>query len=217
MELSIIIPVWEDREACLAVVPGYSVQGEVIVVDASQDRPLESGELPEDVVLVRSPKPHRACQMNLGAEKAQGDWLLFVHADTEIPDESFSALRCHAERDGLVGGGFARRFSGQSKLLSLTCRLADWRGRMWGYFFGDQAIFARKAAFEEVGGYRKMRLFEDLDLCRRLMDLGGMELVAPPIVSSNRRFQDGLVTRVWKDFVLTTNYFFREKDAYLEE
>lgn len=217
MSLSIIIPVYEDREACEGVVSRLSEFGEVIVVDASKDDPVSVERLPAGVRLIRSEKALRSHQMNLGAVDAESEWILFLHADTVIPDESFHALEKVLDRPEVVGGGFARRFTSDSLLLRMTCWLADWRGRLWGLFLGDQAIFVRREVFERVGGFHSMSLFEDYDLCWRLAREGRMVCVDPPIASSDRRFRAGVVRTVWKDLLLTLNYFFRGKDAYLEE
>jgi hypothetical protein len=87
--------------------------------------------------------------------------------------------------------------------------LADWRGRWWGLFLGDQAIFVRRAVFEEIGGYRNFPVFEDYDLCRRLKTKGLMPCLNPPVLSSARRFRGGVVKQVVADFILTMRYFVR--------
>jgi cellulose synthase/poly-beta-1,6-N-acetylglucosamine synthase-like glycosyltransferase len=145
--------------------------------------------------------------MNLGARDARGDVLLFLHADTRLRADSLAAIRCALARPDVAGGAFARRFDHPSILLRLSCVVADWRGRLAGWFFGDQAIFARRAAFDQLGGYREWDVFEDLDFARRLRGAGRTVLLRPPILSSGRRFTTGPAwRRVLRDAWLTCRY-----------
>jgi len=207
MSLSIVIPVYADREACVALVPTLLEYGEIVVVDASREDPVTREDLPPGVILLRSEHAQRAAQMNLGVAQATGSELLFLHADTHLSQEGWASLREVWSDPAVVGGGFSRRFDSPSLLLRVTCCLADWRGRWWGLFLGDQAIFVRRAVFEEVGGYRALPVFEDYDLCRRLKTKGALPCLTPSVLSSARRFRDGVVKRVGADFILTMRYF----------
>jgi hypothetical protein len=209
MSLSIVIPVYEDRETCVALVPTLLEYGEIVVVDASREDPVTREDLPPGVILLRSEQAQRAEQMNLGVEQATGSELLFLHADTHLSQESWASLGEVWGDPAVVGGGFSRRFDSSSLLLRVTCCLADWRGRWWGHFLGDQAIFVRRAVFEEIGGYRNFPVFEDYDLCRRLKTKGLMPCLNPPVLSSARRFRGGVVKQVVADFILTMRYFVR--------
>jgi rSAM/selenodomain-associated transferase 2 len=207
--ISVIIPTANEAgelPATLASLAVGQAQPEVLVVDAgSADGTPELAKAAGARVL-SSPRRQRAAQMNLGAAAARGEILLFLHADTWLNANSLAAIERALARPGVVGGAFARRFAHLSRLLRLTCRLADWRGCWPGWFFGDQAIFARRAAFARLGGFREWDAFEDLDFSRRLRRLGWTVLLRPAILSSARRFQGGVARRVVRDFWLTCRY-----------
>ena len=217
MSLSIIVPVYEDREACVSLVPDLLKHGEVVVVDASVEDPVQEQDLPNGVQLIRADRAGRGLQMNLGVEHASGAELLFLHADTVISDEGFASLSQVWGEEEVVGGGFCRRFDSDSWMLRLTARMADWRGRTYGLFFGDQAIFVRRSVFEKVGGFRSLNAFEDYDLCIRVREHGAMRCLSPPILSSARRFRGGPFKRVVEDFLLTMRYFFLKRSPFYEE
>ncbi|MCH8474971.1 MAG: glycosyltransferase [Opitutales bacterium] len=151
-------------------------------------------------------QPGRGRQMNVGAEKAQGDVLLFLHADTLLPERADRVLE-EAFAKGFVGGGFARRFDSSSRFLRLTCRWADWRGRRSGWFLGDQAIFCSREVFTSLGGFADWVAFEDLDFSRRMAKRGQTTLLWPPVLSSARRFvQKGPVRQTLADCWLTLQW-----------
>lgn len=145
--------------------------------------------------------------MNLGAQHARSDILLFLHADTWIGPHALRQIQKALDQPDVVGGGFARRFKGASLVLRVTCRIGEFRSRLFGWFFGDQGIFARRNAFERVGGFRDLPLFEDVDFCRRLSRIGNLTTLRPPIVSSSRRFDArGSVLTTISDVGLTMRY-----------
>ncbi len=157
--------------------------------------------------VIHSPKRQRAFQMNLGAQQARSDFFLFLHADTWIGPNALQQIEKTLDLPSVVGGGFARRFQGASPVLRLTCRIGEARSRLLGWFFGDQGIFARRSAFERIGGFREWPLFEDIDFCRRLSRLGSLTTLRPPIVSSSRRFDArGSLRTTISDVWLTMRY-----------
>src|SRR5207253_11088845 len=93
--------------------------------------------------------------------------------------------------------------------LAMTCALAAFRNRAIGWHLGDQAIFCRATLFRELGGFARMRAFEDVDFSRRLSHKGKIVTLRPPVLSSARRFERGPVTRTAKDLFLTLRYLLR--------
>jgi hypothetical protein len=154
-----------------------------------------------------SPWRQRAYQMNLGARHAHGGALLFLHADTRLPISALDRIGSALSNDRVVGGGFARRYDSNSRVLRTTCLLAGLRTRMIGWFLGDQAIFVRRETFEKLGGFRDLELFEDLDFSMRMRQTGKVVTLSPSVITSSRRFRDrGPVLTTLLDAWLTCRY-----------
>ncbi len=190
--VSLIIPALNEEAnlpPCLAAVHAAGHDFEVIVVDGgSRDGTAEIARSFGAEVL-DSPQAQRSAQMNLGARQAHGDVLIFLHADTILPPDWLGALhRGLHQRADVVGGVFRRRFRGDSAFLRITCWLAEWRARQFGWFLGDQTIFARRAAFNAVGGFPQMTAFEDLEFSLRLGRQGRTIVLPVTAASSGRRF-----------------------------
>lgn len=210
MRIAVIIPVHEDREELQQQIDRLPTVDELIVVDSSSQDPVEQSDLPDYGRLLRSEVASRAVQQNLGAAEANGEVLVFLHADTQMASEHLWAIRKALENGQVIGGGFERFFASPSVLLRFTCRLAIWRGRLLRWFLGDQVLFVSRTAFEHVGGFQDLQIFEDYDFCRRLKRLGKLTCLGPPVLSSARRFVAlGSARRSLRDLLLTVKYCVR--------
>lgn len=190
--VSVIVPVLNDG-AWLArrLAPGEVRAGsaEWIVVDGGSSDNSASIAMRGGARVLHAAKRQRAAQMNLGAHAARAPVLLFLHADTRLPDDWLRTLMTRLQAEpALVGGAFRRRFDRPSAWLRATCVMADWRGRCWGCFLGDQAMFVRAAVFSALGGFRDLDQCEDLDFSLRLARIGRTCLLGPAVLSSGRRF-----------------------------
>ena len=207
-EISIVIPVANEAAAlpeCLARID--RALAEIIVVDAASDDETVGLASAAGCRVVPAPERHRARQMNLGAARARGRILLFLHADTWLPPNALAKIIEAIDRRRVLGGGFARRYRSSSLFLALTSRLAGLRSRFWGWYLGDQAIFVRRDIFEQLHGYGDIPIFEDLDFSRRLRSLGRIVRLTPPVYSSARRFAPkGPLRTTLQDLLLTRQY-----------
>lgn len=192
--LSIVIPTLDEADTLpgtLDEVTRAAAGGplfEVIVADAdSRDGTLDLAKA-RGCIGFRATRAQRAAQMNEGAAHARGDVLLFLHADTLLPVGATGQVLAACGQPGVVGGGFMRCYDSPSRWLRLTCRLAGWRNHWRGWHLGDQAIFVRRKVFAQLGGFRDMDTFEDVDFSRRLAGMGRLVTLDPPVISSARRF-----------------------------
>lgn len=181
------------------------VQGnEVVVSDGgSSDRTVEIARAAGARVVAGG--RGRGVQLNRGAAAASGDVLVFLHADTRLPEGAVTAVR-EAVGRGVVGGGFLVRFDDPRWLMRLGSWLANLRTRMTRVPLGDQAQFATRAAFERLGGFAEWPVLEDLDFMRRLKRAGRIAIVGAPVVTAARRFNAGgplrTVARNWTIWLL---------------
>jgi len=137
----------------------------------------------------------RADALNRGAAVASGEVLLFLHADSRLPD-AFDAIvrRALADRR-VVGGAFEMQFGSHPgnrglnrRMLQIVKVVNDARYRATRCFFGDQGIFIRRVAFDAIGGFEPIRLFEDAHLAGAMARRGRTVLLRPAIKTSPRRF-----------------------------
>ena len=167
----------------LVVVDGGSRDATKSVVAAS--RPEFAGR-GIDLAWVED-KAGRAAQMNAGAARASGEILLFVHADTHLPDGAVPAI-ARSIREGHVGGAFHHRFIEPGVRLAGISFWANLRSGLTHLFFGDQAIFVRKDLFDLRGGFRLMPIMEDLEFSSRLRARGATRFLPMSVRTSARRF-----------------------------
>lgn len=209
MRLSVIMPVRDEAAGIVqALLPLQELRGEleIIVVDGnSNDATRVLAEPLADQVIVT--ETGRARQMNAGALLARGEWLLFLHADTRLPEGFMQLLPLDAE--GVCGpdsrlqgaptskeqpmphtwGRFDVRLQPSSPLLRLVAWLMNRRSRLTGVCTGDQAIFVRRALFEQLGGYAEIPLMEDIELSKRLRRRSPPLCISTPLTTSSRRWQ----------------------------
>jgi rSAM/selenodomain-associated transferase 2 len=198
VKLSIIIPVLDEEAeiaGALAALASLRARGaEVIVVDGgSRDRTLELA-LPLADHAFSAPRG-RASQMNAGAAAANGDALLFLHADTRLPQEADRLVTDGLARSGRGWGRFDVRIAGRHPLLRVVAAMMNMRSRLTGVATGDQAIFVARALFRQVGGFPEIPLMEDVALSRKLKRVGPPLCLSARALTSGRRWETHGVMR----------------------
>lgn len=218
MRLSIIIPVLNEAEG-LPSLFGHLASlrdSEVIVVDGgskddSRQAALRAG------ARVSCSERGRARQMNAGAAIAQGDILLFLHADTALPLSAEQAIETAIRRGGRANeyawGRFDVCIAGHPFMLRVIAYLMNWRSRLTGIATGDQAMFMTRRAFESVGGFPDQPLMEDVEMSKRLLALSKPICLADRVVTSGRRWEaHGVWRTIWLMWRLRWAYW-RGADA----
>jgi len=171
---------------------------EIIVADGGSSDDTREIALRYGAGVVRSPRG-RGTQLNAGANAATGSVLLFLHADTHPPPDAVTLILRALDDPDALGGNFVLRFDAPGLLPQLFATVYNARSRRSRMFYGDSAIFVRRAVFDAVGGYTESTLMEDYALClalraeakRRHPDLPlsqTLPLLPAPVVTSARRF-----------------------------
>jgi rSAM/selenodomain-associated transferase 2 len=188
--ISIVVPVLnEEKTLSIFLESLLSQQGvdfEIILVDGgSSDRTLSiCAEFPE-VKAISSPKG-RANQMNRGALEAKGEILLFLHADTLLPIHGLKAIEKAMDNPKLIGGSFFMKFDAESLPFRFYSAFTKINSAYFTY--GDQALFVRKAVFEEVGTFKPLPILEDFEIQKRLRRKGKFIKLPLAVTTSARRF-----------------------------
>jgi len=208
--VSIIIPVLNEA-ALLGGQSMYLTQ----LRTSSELRIVDGGSLDASAALAKSITPHvictepgRALQMNAGAEGSKADYLLFLHADTVLP-ENFASFVVALNTVRPDWGFFPVRLVPESVALSVVARFMNWRSKLTGVATGDQAIFVRRELFEAMKGYAEIPLMEDVELSKRLRKSGRPFIWRSSVRTSSRRWrQRGVFRTVLLMWELRLLYFF---------
>lgn len=211
--ISVIMPAYNEEKALPNTLRAlFTQQGdyEVLVVDGgSTDRTLTvlaeftfsdaaSPLTPHPSRLLVTSLKGRACQMNAGAKQATGEWLLFLHADTVLPSGAIRRLNEMEADQTIQAGGFTHQFSGDDWRLKLISFLDNFRCIRSRIIYGDQALFVRRALFEQLGGFPNRPILEDVAFCEKLIKITTPLLLSPSIVTDARKF---LKMGVWRSFL----------------
>lgn len=150
----------------------------------------------------------RGTQMNTGAQRATGDILLFLHADTTLPLEGIQVIHDKMKDTAIVGGAFRLRIGSKHPFLRFVTWVANMRSAFLGLPYGDQAYFVRKDVFEQMEGFRTMALMEDVDFIRRLKKEGKVVLLNQAVTTSARRWlKQGIYWVSFRNMTLLCLYY----------
>ncbi len=210
-KLSIIVPVFNEAsqiEQCLNKLQILRKSGhEVIVVDGGSSDNTDLLASPLCDQLIQSQKS-RSIQMNVGAKKASGDVLLFLHADTSLPStvvELFSEIN----KSENFWGRFDVSLSGHHLLFRIIEQCMNIRSRLTGIATGDQVLFVSKKMFNEINGFPEIALMEDIAISRILLKRSKPICFKDKVLSSSRRWEhNGIIKTILKMWLLRLLYYF---------
>ncbi|MBI3972212.1 MAG: TIGR04283 family arsenosugar biosynthesis glycosyltransferase [Chloroflexi bacterium] len=158
----------------------------------------------------------RAAGLNAGAAAAQGDTLLFLHADTYLPDGALDMIRRVLKEPSVVGGRFRVALDNPALPYRIIATSINLRDRLLGGHTGDQAAFVRAEVFRRMGGYADIPLMEDLDFARRLGREGRVVRLPQAVTTSARRWSEhGVVRTIFLMWTLRLSYYLGVAPQYL--
>ena len=213
MDISIIIPVINEGRIINQTIERLrssitSGSFEIIVVDGDIAGKTLQVITEKGIKKIKSPCG-RGAQMNAGAIISNGRILLFLHADTCLPKNAidFVISACRLKR--IVGGAFDLGIDSDRPGYRLIEKMTSLRSRRTRIPYGDQAIFLRKNAFVDIGGYKEIPIMEDIDLMRRVKKAGHkIKIISEPVKTSARRWEtEGIVFCTLRNSMLSTLFY----------
>ncbi|MGZ5029403.1 MAG: TIGR04283 family arsenosugar biosynthesis glycosyltransferase [Methylobacter sp.] len=218
MKFSIIIPTLNEQKtiaSCLLALQPLRVHCEIIIVDATDQPVVDFPHAHLADKIINSTKG-RARQMNLGASHASGDVLIFLHADTYLPDNALQLIEQHL--GGRQWGRFDIRLSGDHFILNIIAWMMNRRSRLSGIATGDQTIFVTRQAFAAAGQYPEIALMEDIALSKALKKISPPLCLDAKVTSSGRRWEHfGVYRTILLMWTLRLRYFFNTDPQRLAE
>ena len=205
MRLAVVVPVLNEAaavESTLARLAPLRADGaRVIVVDGGSSDDTAALAKPHADQILQSARG-RAQQMNAGARAAidaGAEVLLFVHADSKLPDASDRLIDNALRTSGRAWGRFDVRIDSAAPMLKIVAAMMNWRSRLTGICTGDQAIFVTRSAFDDLSGFAPIALMEDIEFSKRAKRLSSPAAISTRVVTSGRRWQR---YGIWRTIVL---------------
>jgi len=212
LRYSFIIPVYQEEEIINSTIDHLMhlekiAAAEIVVADGDQERSTLRKISNVNVKKILCPKG-RARQMNCGAAKSSGDILIFLHADTWLPENALKKIAAILEDKKIVGGAFDLAIDSESFAFRVIEKMASWRSRLTRIPYGDQAIFIRRDYFQSLGGFKDIPIMEDVELMQRIKrKRGKINILKDKIKTSPRRWEtEGVVFCTLRNWFLITLY-----------
>lgn len=208
MDISVVIPVLNEEkviERNLRDLNKNLITETIISDGGSNDATVVIASRYAKVV---HSNPGRGTQMNLGAKAATCDILLFLHADTILPDQWRARILSSMADEGVVAGAFSLSIESDNLSHRIIAATANLRSRLIKLPYGDQGIFVKRSEFEKIGGFKDIPIMEDVDLMRRLKKSGKVVVLDDKVKTSARRWEkEGVVYTTIRNWLLLTLYF----------
>lgn len=225
--ISIIIPVWQEEtinetidsliELARFDAQERKIKLEIIIIDGDPAGstiqrlwPKQPTLAEDDTIAIRTAQAPqgRGQQLNAGARLAQGEILLFLHADARLPAGALSTIAATLANRTIAAGAFDLAIDSPRWILKLIARVASWRSRLTRIPYGDQAIFIRRETFWAIGGYPQQPLMEDVALMQALKRRRlGLQIQGDRVTVSARRWQrEGWLYCTLRNWLLVSLY-----------
>lgn len=212
-KFSIIIPVLNEADNINALIEHIHAlhpngNCEIIIVDGSPEQDTLRALKHKNILSIVTTKG-RGLQMNTGAAHAQGDILIFLHADTELPREALKSISQVLEDDEYIGGAFDLGIKSNKLSLKIIAFGANLRTHFTRIPYGDQAIFIRADYFHKIGCYKDIPVLEDVELMHRIKRMGGkINILSERVYTSSRRWEkEGALYCTLRNWALSGLFF----------
>jgi rSAM/selenodomain-associated transferase 2 len=211
---SLIIPVLHESARInrtvghlLRQADASGLPAEVVVVDGDPDGKTLAA-IGNKSILTATETAGRGRQMNRGAALAHGDILVFLHADTRLPDDGLLLIDAACGHPARGAGAFDLAIDSAKPVYRLIEKTASLRSRLTGIPYGDQAFFFAADYFRSLGGFAGIPLMEDVEIMRRIKKRGdGIVIIGRPVRTSARRWEkEGVLKCTLRNWCLISLY-----------
>jgi rSAM/selenodomain-associated transferase 2 len=218
---SFVVPVYQEAEIINQTISNInslddSGKAEIIIVDGDP-KGSTIREIKNDKIKIIISTKGRGSQLNSGAAIAQGEILIFLHADTRLPNNALAKISAALSDQDFAGGAFQLHIDSPRFIFRVIEKVALWRTRLTQIPFGDQAIFMRKDYYLSIGGFQPIPIMEDVELMARVKKRKGRIVILDDQVhtSSRRWDQEGILSCTLRNWLLQILYLCGAKPEVL--
>ena len=191
VKYSIVIPTLNEETTLISNLNFFlslkeKLEAEIVVVDGqSWDKTKEIARSFTDKLY--DIKPSRSSQLNKGVMHSDGEYYIFLHADTVITDKGINSIS--NINDDFRWGFFQVKLDQKSLGYNFLTFCINLRSRLFKYCTGDQVLVVKKSTFYEVNGFKEIDLMEDIDISNRLKKMFDPQILDGQAITSSRRWQ----------------------------
>ena len=196
--ISIIIPTLNESNnlpLLLSDLSEINNISEILIIDSTSTDKTKDIALINGTKFYKLNKKNRGLQLNYGAEKAKGEWLLFIHADSRLKFNWSIKVMDISKRDS----NFIYYFKFKVNNKIFTYRFLEFFVNLRCFLFktpyGDQGLLISKENFKTYGGYKTIPLMEDFDFISRI-NKRNLRSLKIPIFTSSRKWDE--VNFIWQ-------------------
>ena len=191
-KISIIIPTINEANNLPLLLSDLSIinkEGEILIIDCgSEDRTIDIGNL-YGAKVYKSKEKNRGLQLDIGAKKSKGEWLIFLHADSRLTSDWFTKIKSVLEENKNFIYYFKFKINNKKKIYRILEILVNFRSQYFKQPYGDQGLIIHRSNYLKNNGFRKIPLMEDLDFFRRLKNKKNLKQLNLPIFTSSRKWE----------------------------
>ena len=218
--LSIIIPTLNNADSLpgtLSMLKTGQYQAEIVIYDGGSVDETKTIANSHKAILIDS-KRGRGQQMAAGASASSGDWLLFLHADTQLSSGWQTTVQDFIEDPAniLRVAFFVFALDDQSVQARRLEKLVGWRCRIFKLPYGDQGLLIKRSFYNLLGGYSPIPLMEDVEFIRKVGSHSIEPLPITATTSAYRYQKDGYIFRSTKNVMCLILYFFGVHPSKIE-
>ena len=191
-KISIIIPTINEANnlpLLLSDLSAIQEEREILIIDCgSQDRTIDIATIYGSKIY-KSEERNRGLQLDIGAKKSKGEWLIFLHADTRLTDNWFTKIKKVLKEDKNFIYYFKFKINDKKMIYRVLEILVNFRSQYFKQPYGDQGLIIHRSIYLKNNGFRKIPLMEDIDFFMRLNNKKDLKQLNLPIFTSSRKWE----------------------------
>jgi len=205
-KISIIIPTINEANNLPLLLSDLSIiqkEGEILIIDSgSEDKTIDVASI-YGAKVFKSKERNRGLQLDIGAKKSNGEWLIFLHADTRLTHDWVGEIKSILKGNKNYIYFFKFKINHKKIIYRVLEILVNFRSQYFKQPYGDQGLIIHRSTYLKNKGFRRIPLMEDLDFLRRLNNKKDLKQLNLPILISPRKWER---TNIFLQAIKNWNY-----------